>query len=161
MPDKVLFSSKNTDWETPDALFDLLNREFEFTLDVCANKDNAKLTNYLDETQDALKFQWFGTCWMNPPYSREVGKWMRYAMQQVMNGSCEVVCLVPARTDTQWWWDTARWGEVRFLKGRLKFVGAESSAPFPSAVVIFRRYMRRDNGTVIWWDRNANGDIVL
>jgi site-specific DNA-methyltransferase (adenine-specific) len=74
---------------------------------------------------------------MNPPYGREIGVWMKKAK----NSNTTVVCLVPARTDTKWWWDNVVDGkaEVRFIKGRLKFGGQKNSAPFPSAVVIFRK----------------------
>lgn len=150
--EKVMFTSGKTDWETPDWLFQRLNREFKFDLDVCADGDNCKLWNYLSEEVDALDCEWLGTCWMNPPYGRKIADWMDCAMGQAIVGHCEVVCLVPARTDTQWWWNTARHGEVRFLKGRLKFKGAESSAPFPSAIVIFRRYMGFGNGTTTYWE---------
>jgi len=160
MVDDVMFASDKQDWETPDWLFNRLNLEFSFDLDVCATKENAKIQNYLDENQDSLASMWFGTCWMNPPYGREIGKWTFRAMQQAMKGNAEVVCLLPARTDTGWWWNTARHGEVRFLKGRLKFKGAENSAPFPSAIVVFRRYMELGQGTTKYWeikDDSSNG----
>lgn len=157
MVDKVLFESSNTEWETPDWFFKKVNDEFGFDLDVCACPDNAKLPNYLDENQDALSSEWFGMCWMNPPYGREVGEWMYYAMKQAMAGNCTVVCLVPARTDTIWWWSTARHGYVRFLKGRLRFKGAVNSAPFPSAVVVFRKGMTYGEGTTMYWEVSKNG----
>lgn len=75
---------------------------------------------------------------MNPPYGREIGDWMRKAYQSCNQNGALVVCLVPARTDTAWWHDYAMKGEIRFLRGRLKFGGAETNAPFPSALVIFR-----------------------
>ena len=78
------------------------------------------------------------TFWMNPPYGREIGKWMKKAYEESQQG-CTVVCLVPSRTDTAWWHDYAmKADEIRYIRGRLKFQGAENSAPFPSAVVIFR-----------------------
>ena len=70
-------------------------------------------------------------------YGKEIGKWMAKAYGESKNGAT-IVCLVPARTDTSWWHDHAMQGEIRFVRGRLKFEGATSSAPFPSAVVIFR-----------------------
>lgn len=74
---------------------------------------------------------------MNPPYGREICKWMQKAYESSLSGAT-VVCLVPARTDTKWFHDFAMMGEIRFIKGRLKFGGSKNSAPFPSAVVIFR-----------------------
>jgi site-specific DNA-methyltransferase (adenine-specific) len=76
---------------------------------------------------------------MNPPYGKEIGKWMAKAHKAATTGEAEIiVCLVPARVDTRWWHDHAAQGEVRFVKGRLRFGSAENSAPFPSAIVIFR-----------------------
>lgn len=75
---------------------------------------------------------------MNPPYGREIGAWVRKAYETAKSGIGTVVCLVPARTDTAWWHDFCAKGEVRFVRGRLKFGTAKASAPFPSAVVVFR-----------------------
>jgi hypothetical protein len=76
---------------------------------------------------------------MNPPYGRTVGEWMRKAWESVASGEAElVVCLVPSRTDTGWWHDYAARGEVVPIRGRVRFGGAKNSAPFPSAVVVFR-----------------------
>lgn len=152
MVDDVMFSSDKSDWETPDWLFNRLNDEFHFDLDVCASSNNAKIPNYLSEKEDALTSHWFGTCWMNPPYGRKISEWLAYAFYQAWKGSCTVVCLIPARTDTRWWWNMVRHGDVRFLKGRLKFKGGEHSAPFPSAIVIFRKGLNLGEGTTIYWD---------
>ncbi len=134
----ALFRSDKQDWETPQFLFDGLNAEFKFTLDVCAVAENAKCRGFFTPEDDALAKDWGdAVCWMNPPYGRTIGKWMQKAFDASQNGAT-VVCLVPARTDTDWWHRFAMRGDIRFLRGRLKFVGAENSAPFPSAVVIFR-----------------------
>ena len=126
------------DWATPPELFAALDAEFHFTLDVCATAENHKCANYLSPIQDALGYHWANeVCWMNPPYGREIGKWMRKAHEQSLLGAT-VVCLVPARTDTAWFQDYAMRGDIRFLRGRVKFVGAKHSAPFPSAIVIFK-----------------------
>lgn len=137
MNQNVHFSSQSHEWETPQYLFEGLNAEFGFELDVCATKENAKCKNYFTPSQDALAQQWSGVCWMNPPYGRAISTWMRKAYQSALDGAT-VVCLVPARTDTTWWHKYSLRGEIRFLKGRLKFGDSENSAPFPSAVVIFR-----------------------
>lgn len=131
------FSSATDDWATPQAFFDELNREFQFTLDVCASAANAKCKSFFSEQQNGLTQSWMGTCWMNPPYGRTICSWMHKAYESAQAGAT-VVCLIPARTDTIWWHQYATKGEVRFIKGRLKFGNAITSAPFPSAVVIFR-----------------------
>ena len=122
--------------ETPDEFFNNLDTEFHFTLDVAASAENAKCPNYLTAEIDALDVPWTGICWMNPPYS-QCGKWMKKAYNESRLHGTTVVCLVPSATDTKWWHKYAVKGEIRFIKGRLRFKGTTSSAPFPSAVVIF------------------------
>lgn len=136
-----MYSSLRADWETPPEVFDPLNEEFSFTLDVCATPETAKCSAYYTPEYDALSRTWWGTCWMNPPYGRQIGKWVRKAYEESRRGAT-VVCLLPARTDTAWWHDYCMQAdEVRFLRGRVYFWqdGARSAAaPFPSAVVVFR-----------------------
>jgi phage N-6-adenine-methyltransferase len=133
-------SSATDEWATPQEFFDKLNEEFSFTLDVCADDWNYKVSTYYSKETDGLAQEWLGVCWMNPPYGRTIKEWMKKAYESSLAGST-VVCLVPARTDTAWWHDYAMQGEIRFLRGRLKFVGRAGvgdAAPFPSAVVIFK-----------------------
>ena len=138
MSPSVHFSSLTDLWATPQAFFDKLNAEFGFETDVCATAENAKCLCYFTKEMDGLTQDWRGVCWMNPPYGRVIGQWMAKAYRAAMMGGATVVCLVPARTDTAWWHDYAAKGEVRFIRGRLKFGDHNNSAPFPSAVVIFR-----------------------
>lgn len=135
--DNVHFSSKTDEWETPLDVFRPLNVRFGFTLDVCATPQNTKCKRYFTRKEDGLKQDWgTETCWMNPPYGREIGKWMRKAYETGKRGGV-VVCLVPSRTDTAWWHDYAMKGTITFLRGRLKFGGHKNAAPFPSAIVVF------------------------
>jgi phage N-6-adenine-methyltransferase len=136
MNNDLMFSSKTDLWATPQDFFDKLNAVHEFDLDVCATHENAKCNKYYTVADDGLAQQWQGVCWMNPPYGRDIKAWMKKAYESSLNGA-KVVCLVPARTDTQWWHDYAMKGEIEFIKGRLKFGGHKDSAPFPSAVVVF------------------------
>jgi len=144
MINKGLFTSTTPEWETPQDLFNRLDREFNFTLDVCANKENSKCKKFYTIEDDGLTKDWKkdsgynGWCWMNPPYGREISKWVKKAAES----SCGIVCLLPARTDTKWFHDyiyqTYEAVEIRFIKGRLKFSGSKNSAPFPSMIVIFK-----------------------
>ena len=120
----AMFSSASCEWETPMEFFDKQDAVYHFDLDVCATPDNAKCARYYTKEQDGLVQPWTGRCWMN-----------------VCGGGCAdlVVCLLPARTDTAWWHDYCMKGEVQFIRGRLKFGKAKNAAPFPSALVIFRR----------------------
>lgn len=135
MLNKGMFTSNTDLWATPQELFDSLNAEFDFALDVCALPENAKVPSFFTPEIDGLKQDWnLGWCWMNPPYGREIGKWVAKASQY----NC--VCLLPARTDTRWFHDYIyHKAEIRFLKGRIKFGNAKSGAPFPSMVVVFRK----------------------
>ena len=138
---QTMFSSKTDLWSTPQDLFDKLNNEFHFTLDVCANEHNHKCDNYYTKEQDGLSQPWIGTVWCNPPYGREIGQWVRRALFASVAGNT-VVMLLPARTDTKWFHDYIYKRdnvEIRFIKGRLKFGGSKNSAPFPSMIVIFKK----------------------
>lgn len=146
----VHFSSQTDEWETPQDLFDELDREFKFELDVCALDSSAKCPSYFTPESDGLGQDWKGfRCWMNPPYGDVIGDWIGKAASEAEAGAT-VVCLVPARVDTGWWWDYCRAGEIRFLRGRLKFGGSSNSAPFPSAVVVFGPDVEP---AVRWWER--------
>ena len=144
---QALFSSNTGEWETPQEFFDELDKEFHFTLDVCATAENAKFARYYTKEQDGLHQPWDGVCWCNPPYGREIGKWVKRAHNYAMEGITTVM-LLPARTDTQWFHDYILnpKREIRFIRGRLKFGGAKNSAPFPSMVVVFRPKMEMLEG---------------
>lgn len=133
----VHFSSETDLWATPQDFFDKQNAIYNFTLDVCANDDNAKCKAYFTKNDNALNKNWHGVCWMNPPYGKEIKQWMQKAYNESLKG-VTVVCLVPARTDTVWWHEYAMKGNIEFIKGRLKFGNAKNSAPFPSALVVFK-----------------------
>ena len=141
-------SSLDDTWSTPRDFFEKLHAEFNFTLDAAALRSSAVVPNYLGPDHeygwrhDALTVEWAGASeggavWLNPPYGREIGKFMKKANEEAKKG-ITVVCLVPSRTDTKWWWDSVIMHEVRFVKGRLKFGGQKNSAPFPSAVVVMK-----------------------
>jgi len=136
--------SNSTDWETPGEVFDPLNEEFGFTLDAAASPENTKVPdNFFTVDDDALSRDWKGVVWLNPPYGRAIGHFIKKAHDEAMLHGATVVALVPARTDTRYWHDYIfDKAEIRFLKGRIKFLRSgdhpPSPAPFPSAVVIWR-----------------------
>ena len=134
--DNNRFASRNQEYATPWNLFNKLNDEFNFTLDVCADEQNRKVSNFFSEEDDALSQDWVGVCWMNPPY-KNVKKWIIKAYEESIKHNSIVVCLVPARTNTKWWHDYCMKGEIRFIKGRPKFEGCKYGLPQPLAIVIF------------------------
>jgi len=141
MNKKLMFSSASIIWETPQKLFNELNDKFNFETDVCALSENAKCTNYYTPEIDGLKQNWCGVCWMNPPYGKTIGLWVKKAYDSAMSDpSCKIVALLPARTDTRYFHDCIYNREnikITFLKGRLKFSNSKLAAPFPSMIVEF------------------------
>ena len=135
----VHFKSESIEWATPQEFFNKLNEEFSFEIDVCATKENAKCSNFFTKEIDALCQEWHGTCWCNPPYGKQIKHWIKKSYDTAKQNNGTVVCLIPARTDTQWWHEyVMKATEIRFIKGRLKFNNHKNSAPFPSALVVFR-----------------------
>ena len=147
MNNKVMFSSKKEDWETPQDFFDKLSEEFHFTLDAAASLENAKCANYFTKEQDGLAKSWGGqVVWLNPPYGRyTTGLWVKKAYEEHQRTGCTVVMLLPARTDTIWFHNYILGkAEIRFVKGRLKFGGGKDPAPFPSLVAIMKKGKNND-----------------
>jgi site-specific DNA-methyltransferase (adenine-specific) len=133
-----MFSSKTDNWATPQDLFDNLDNQFGFTLDPCADHKNHKCDKYFTVKENGLRQSWKNeTVFMNPPYGREIDKWVQKAYTEALSPGTLCVCLLPARTDTKWFHRYCVRGTIWFLKGRLKFGESENSAPFPSMVVIF------------------------
>ena len=129
----VHFLSQSVDWATPKGVYDELDREFHFDFDPCPLMAMDAIDYWNGLTGD-----WKRSNFVNPPYGREIGKWTAKAVEEWKKGRT-VVLLIPSRTDTIWWHrDIMSATEIRFIKGRLKFGDATNSAPFPSAVVVFR-----------------------
>ena len=137
---KTMFSSESNEWATPQEFYEELTKKYNFTLDPCATHASAKCEKYFTKEDDGLSQDWAGeTVFMNPPYGREIKKWIQKAYEESRKPKTVVVCLIPSRTDTKYWHEYCmKSHEICFVKGRLKFGDATNSAPFPSAVVVFR-----------------------
>lgn len=136
--DSNKFNRTKVEWETPQSLFDRLNKEFGFTCDLAANQDNAKVSTFIDENVNALTVPWSGICWLNPPYDGKLRKWVEKAFRDARDNKATVVMLIPAKTNTNWWHlYCMNAKEIRFIKGRPKFVGAKHGLPFPLALIVF------------------------
>jgi phage N-6-adenine-methyltransferase len=113
----VFFSAKRDDWGTPDDLFFMLDMEYGFEIDVCANEENHKCDVYYTKEDDGLSKEWQGVCWCNPPYGRQISKWVKKAYE---SDSATVVMLLPARTDTSWFHNyVLPYAEIKFIRGRI------------------------------------------
>ena len=137
-----MFSSKKDDWTTPPDFFKQLDNEFHFTLDAASSEENHLCKNYFTIETDGLSQDWGGhKVFCNPPYGRQIGKWVQKAWEEAKKPNTTIVMLLPARTDTKWFHSYIyHQAKIRFIKGRLKFGGSQNSAPFPSMVVIWDYY---------------------
>ena len=123
-----LFTSLRGDWKTPKAVYQALEAEFHFDYDPCPTKP----------IENGLESEWGNTNFVNPPYGKQISKWIQKGFEESLKGKT-VVFLLPSRTDTRWWHDfVMKAAEIRFIKGRLRFDDQKNPAPFPSAIVIFK-----------------------
>ena len=135
-----LFSSRSEEWPTPNDVFDMLNKEFRFSLDPCASRHNTKCRTFFTKRDDGLAQDWGShRVFCNPPYGKTMQDWARKCFQASQRGAT-VVLLAHARTDTRWFhhWVYGKASEIRFVKGRLRFGDGKQSAPFPSLVAVYR-----------------------
>jgi len=132
----------STEYETPQDFFDRLNAEFHFTLDAAASPANAKCPRYFTKEDDGLRQHWGGTVWLNPPYDKNIGKWIEKAYLSTCDKGAMVVCLIQARsTETAWWHKyVMKAYEIRFIENRLHFKldGKSNRANFGSLLLIFK-----------------------
>jgi site-specific DNA-methyltransferase (adenine-specific) len=135
----VHYSSKRPDWGTPNYLYKYFDWFMHFDVDVCADDQNHKHENYWTIKDNCLDKDWGGlSCWMNPPYGREIAPFVKKASTEGQKRATWITALLPARTDTAWWHKYVMTAStIYFIEGRIKFVGADNGAPFPSAVVIW------------------------
>ena len=135
-----MFSSKSDEWETPHDFFQKLDTKYNFTLDPCASPENSKCKNFYTIEDDGLQQSWEGeTVFVNPPYSK-IKDWVIKCHREALKPNTIVVMLIPSRTDTRWWHQYCMSAhQIFFVKGRLRFEGGEHSAPFPSAVIVFKK----------------------
>lgn len=140
--EKAMLSTGKDDWETPEDLFKKLDEEFHFTLDPCSSHENAKCKKHYTKKEDGLLQSWKGeTVFCNPPYSvkGKQDEWVKKCYEEAQDQGTKVVALLPVRTDTKRFHEYINGkAEIRFLRGRLTFVGAKNPAPFPSMIVVWR-----------------------
>ena len=142
---KGLTSTGNIVAETPKYLFDKISSIFNFSLDVCALPKNAKCESYYTPKVDGLSKPWRGGgVWCNPPYGREISSWVKKAYEESQKEyNSFVLMLLPARTDTKWWWEYVQGkATLFFIKGRVKFGDHNVGAPFPSVLALYMKEVK-------------------
>jgi len=153
---KAMVSSKTNEWATPQLLFEDLDKEFKFTLDPCSTHENHKCDKYFTLEDDGLKQDWSNDIvFMNPPYGGHTGDWIKKALDESRKGAT-VVCLIVSSTDRSYWHDYIFpfASQIRFVRGRLKFGVATTTAPFASALVIFSPQEYKNK--IIYYDESVN-----
>ena len=137
----------STEWETPQDFFDVLDAEFGFTVDVCASYANAKCQQYWTKYDSAMDRPWVSgvgeICWMNPPYDRNIWRWLHKAWMEAQHGATVVALIQGRSTDTKMWHDwVMRASEIRFIRDRLHFKlnGESARGNHSSVVVVFRPF---------------------
>ena len=135
----------STEWETPQDFFDALNAEFGFTIDVCASAENAKCPRYWTKYGNTLDYDLWSKeiCWMNPPYDRDIWKWVQKAWTEAQKGATVVALIQGRSTDTKMWHEwVMKSSEIRFIRDRLHFKlnGKAARANISSVVVVFRPF---------------------
>lgn len=135
----MLTTVKNTSEKTPDSFYNQLNNEFDFNFDPCPLNPNP--------TTDGLKIPWKERVFINPPYGKEIRGWLEKAINEIKIGNTDIaVFLIPSYTDVKWFHEIViKYGEIRFIKGRLKFSKHTNTAPFASMIVIFTKELKDGN----------------
>jgi phage N-6-adenine-methyltransferase len=136
------FDSNNNEWETTQSLFDILNSEFKFTIDIAASQSNAKLPIFFTRDDNALINEWKGICWCNPPFGDKGTNALKFFVKKGHDEYCKnnntIVMLVPTRTNTNWWRDyCSKAKEIRFITGRPNFKGCTHGLMQPLAIIVF------------------------
>ena len=135
MGTEVIGESKSIEYSTPLKIVEPLIKEFNITRDVCASSENYKLPDYWTKEDDALTKTWNGNCWMNPPFGRQISKWVRKAYSESGNGT--QVCLIPVRSNTKWWAEVSPNSEIRFINGEVNFNNEPRGLWLPMCIIIF------------------------
>ena len=131
------FNSKAIEYSTPVKLFKPLQEEFDLKIDVCASDKNYKCNTYWTKEDNSLIKDWIGNCWMNPPFSRELNKWVKKLHNDTKKFGGTKVCLIPVRSNTKWWNEIIQDAECRFIIGEVNFNDEPRGLWLPMCILIF------------------------
>ena len=131
------FKSNSIEYSTPLSIVEPLIKEFELTKDVCASDLNYKLIDYWRIEDDALTKSWVGNCWMNPPFNKDLNKWVKKAYFDSDKFGGTKVCLIPVRSNTKWWAEVVSKSEIRFINGEVNFNNEPRGLWLPMCIIIF------------------------
>ena len=152
----INFKSDSIEYSTPNKLFIPLRDEFNLKLDVCASLLNHKLESFYTKEDDALSKDWIGNCWMNPPFNKELKKWVIKAYQESKKHSGTKVCLIPVRSNTVWWRNVCLESEIRFINGEVNFNDEPRGLWLPMCIIIFGDMAKVGTFSVIDYRKNIS-----
>ena len=159
---KNSFKSKSIEYSTPKTIVNPLIDEFGITTDVCASSLNHKLPTYWTKEDNSLEKEWLGNCWMNPPFDRNLSKWVRKAYSESLINGGTKVCLIPVRSNTKWWAETVANGEIRFINGEVNFNDEERGLWMGMCIVIFGEKAKAGSHSIIDYRTiRANEKLIL
>ena len=139
--------SRSIEYSTPLEIVNPLIKEFSLTRDVCASKYNFKLNSYWTIQDNAFTKEWHGNCWMNPPFNKDLGKWVKKAHLDRKYGT--KVCLIPVRANTKWWSEVCLDSEIRFINGEVNFNNEPRGLWAAMCIMIFGEQAKIKNFSVI------------
>ena len=139
--DMSVFTSSETDeWATPpEFLRPLAEAVGGFDLDAAAGAEESPIAECVHtKDDDGLAQSWFGTVWVNPPYS-DMEKWTEKVISELhRDGVDTILYLCKGDTSTNWWHAAVEeMSAVGMIDRRLSFGGESKSAPFASHVFVF------------------------
>lgn len=131
------FKSDSIEYSTPQKLFEFMDGQYHFERDVCASEQNRKCDLYFTKDEDALTKEWLGNCWMNPPFNKQLGKFVLKMHSEFKAHGGVKVALVPVRSNTVWWSRVVRDAEVVFINGEVNFNDADRGLWLPMCFLVF------------------------
>lgn len=147
------FKSNGIEYSIPLKIVEPLIKEFELTKDVCASMTNHKLADYWTKEDNALAQIWEGNCWMNPPFDKDLNKWVRKACNDAKQFGGTKVCLIPVRSNTKWWAEVSPQSEIRFINGEVNFNDEPRGLWLPMCIIIFGEKAKKGTFSVINYRR--------
>lgn len=143
------FKSNGIEYSTPLKIVEPLIKEFGLTKDVCASLTNHKLPDYWTKEDNAIAQFWEGNCWMNPPFDKDLNKWVRKAYNDAVQFGGTKVCLIPVRSNTKWWAEVAPQSEIRFINGEVNFNDEPRGLWLPMCIIIFGEQANKGTFSII------------
>lgn len=131
------FKSQSIEYSTPQVLFNVMNDLYTFEVDVCASITNKKCSSFFTKEDDSLTKEWIGNCWMNPPFNRQLGKFVLKMHQEYKNHNGIKCALIPVRSNTVWWSKVIEDAECVFINGEVNFNEEERGLWLPMCFLIF------------------------